>query len=161
MADHANSLPRILVATLPLVALAVSSPAMAANGLCKPLRAFAASVKPDEEHVIKFKTIWGGGFKGSDPDTISEKACDHNGYEPAKAVCAYLMESGAVEFSGVNAMSAIECLSPKSHFANGRLHAISYALRFGTDDRGAHVDIDYYRDEQLGAMVLSIKADGY
>jgi hypothetical protein len=161
MADHAKSLPRVLVATLPLVALAVSSPAMAANGLCKPLRAFAASVKPDEEHVIKFKTIWGGGFKGSDPDTLSEKACDHNAYEPARAVCAYLMESGAVEFSGLNAMSAIECLSPRTRFAKGRLHSIAYSVSFGTDDRGAQMDIDYSWDEQLGAMVLSIKANGY
>jgi Methyltransferase domain len=50
---------------------------------------------------------WGSGFKGSGNElALYAKRCDHNGYEPAKAVCAYLMEHGATEFSGNNAQNA-------------------------------------------------------
>jgi hypothetical protein len=150
-----------LVAMLPLAVLAVALPAVAADAMCKPLREFIGSVKPRETHVLKFHTIWGGGFNGSDQDTMFEKSCEHNEYGPAKGLCAYLMESGAVEFAGENAKSVISCLSSKAHFASGMLHGISYSLTFGTEDRGSNVDVEYSKDEQLGGMVLSITARGY
>jgi hypothetical protein len=150
-----------VVATFPLALVAVTSPSIAADGLCKPLRDFVRSVKPDETRVLEFHTIWGGGFNGADQDTMFEKACEHNEYVPAKVLCAYLMENGAVEFAGENVKSVISCLSPKTHFPSGILHAISYSLTVGTDNRGSHVKIEYSKDERLGGMVLSITADGY
>jgi hypothetical protein len=150
-----------LVATFPMVVLAATSPATAADGLCKPLRDFVGSVKPNETRVLKFHTIWGGGFNGSDQDTMFEKACEHNEYQPARVLCAYLMENGAVEFAGENAKSVISCLSSKTHFPGGILHGISYSLTFGTDNRGSHVNIEYSQGERFGGMVLSITADGY
>jgi hypothetical protein len=150
-----------LVAMFTMAVLAANSPATAADGLCKPLRDFVGSVRPDETRVLKFHTIWGGGFNGSDQKTMSEKACEHNEYAPGKVVCAYFMERGAVEFSGENAKSVISCLSSKTHFPNGILHGISFSLTFGSDNRGSNVDIDYSQDERLGGMVLSITANGY
>jgi hypothetical protein len=150
-----------LVATFSMAALTVTSPVTAADALCKPLREFIGSVKPDETHVLKFHSIWGGGFTGSDQDTMFEKACEHNQYGPAKRLCAFFMESGAVEFAGENAKSVISCLSSKTHFPSGILHGISYSLTFGTHNRGSNVDIEYSQDEQLGGMVLSITAKGY
>jgi hypothetical protein len=150
-----------LVATFPMAVLAATSTVSAADALCKPLREFIGSVKPDETRVLKFHTIWGGGFTGSDQDSMFEKACEHNQYGPAKRLCAFFLESGAVEFAGENAKSVISCLSSKTHFPSGMLHSISYSLTFGTDNRGSHVDVEYSQDEQLGGMVLSITAKGY
>jgi len=135
----------------------------AAQGLCEPLRQFIESVKPDETRTLEFHTSWGSDFRDSnDEQVLSAKRCIHNGYEPAKAVCAYLMQNGAVEFSGNNAKSALMCLSRKTHFADRLvLDGIELSLTYRTDDRGSNVDIKYSHDEKLGGMVLSITARGY
>lgn len=136
--------------------------ASAADGLCGPLRKFVESVKPNETRLLKFHTIWGSDFKDSKEWAMGAKRCEHNGYDPAKSVCAYFMEHGATEFSGNNAKSAVMCLSPKTHFApRMELHTISVSLTYGTDDRGSNVDIEYSEDNELGGMVLSITVDGY
>jgi hypothetical protein len=137
--------------------------AAASNGLCEPLRRFVASIKPNDTRVLEFHTSWGSGFKNSDDEsTIAAKRCDPNGYEPAKAVCAYLMEYGATEFSGNNAKAAVTCLSRKTYFGDRLLlDGIELSLTYGTDDRGSNVDIKFSGDDQLGGMVLSITARGY
>ena len=151
---------RALISVLPIAVLATSAPA--ADSLCGPLQDFVASEMAGETHVLKFHTIWGGGFKGSDDDTFFEKRCEHYAYDPARAVCAYLMEHGAVEFAGENAKVAISCLSAKTRFSSGtELHAISFSLSYGTDNRGSNVEIEYSQDFELGGMVLAITANGY
>lgn len=154
--------PGVLAIVLPLCVLADNPQAVAADGLCAPLRAFIASVKPGEIHSLSFHTIWGGGFKGSDESSFYEKGCEQNSYEPAKGVCADLMENGSVEFAGENAKRAISCLSTKTRFSSGTLlHGISFSMTVGTDNRGSHVDIRYAEDEEWGGMVLTIIAHGY
>ena len=108
----------------------------AEDELCGPLRRFIESVKPDETRVLKFHTTWGSNFKDSDEWAMRAKRCDHDGYEPAKAVCQYFMEYGATEFSGSNAIEAVECLSAKTRFGPLRLHALSLSLTYGTENRG-------------------------
>jgi hypothetical protein len=134
-----------------------------ADGLCGSLRKFVESVRPDESRTLEFHTSWGSDFKDSDGEpAVSAKRCIHNGYEPAKAVCSYFMENGAVEFSGNNAKRAVMCLSQKTNFADRLvLDGIELSLTYGTDDRGSHVDIKFSADEKLGGMVLSITARGY
>jgi hypothetical protein len=64
----------------------------AVPNLCGPLRAFVQSVKPHESRAVEFHTSWGGDFKdSSDAGTVWAKRCLHFDYEPAKAVCAYLL----------------------------------------------------------------------
>jgi len=135
----------------------------AAQELCEPLRKFIESVKPDETRTLEFHTSWGSDFRDSnDESVLSAKRCIHNGYEPAKAVCAYLMQNGAVEFSGNNAKQALMCLSRKSHFADRLvLDGIELSLTYGSEERGSNVDIKYSPDDKLGGMVLSITARGY
>jgi hypothetical protein len=135
---------------------------LAADGLCRPLRRFVTSVKPSETRALEFHTVWGSGFKDSDDgQTLAAKRCDHNGYEPAKSVCAYFMEHGATEFSGNNAKDAVMCLSKKTYFSDLVLDSIEVSLTYGTHDRGSNVEIRYAPDDQLGGMVLSITARGY
>jgi hypothetical protein len=145
-----------------LIMLAANVPAAAEDGLCKSLKSFVSSVKPDETRVLKFHTSWGSNFKDDDEPAFSAKRCDHGGYDPAKAVCAYLMEHGATEFSGNNAKSAVSCLSSQTHVAAGmQIHSVSVSFSVGTESRGSLVDIEFVEDTILGGMVLSITADGY
>jgi len=145
-----------------LIALAAYQSASASDGLCEPLRAFAASVNPGETRVLKFHTIWGSNFKDRAEPGFGAKRCDYAGYEPGKAVCVYLMKYGAIEFAGHNAKSAIQCLSSKTRFdPRAQVHSISVSLTYGEKDRGSLMVIQLEEQDELGGMVLKIKADGY
>lgn len=133
-----------------------------ADPLCGPLREFVRSVEREATRSLEFHTSWGGNFKGASEPAIFAKRCDHDGYAPAIAVCAYLMEHGAVEFPENNLKSAATCLSPKTRIDAGvSLHNISMSLDYGSDDRGSTVTLAYLEDPQLGGMVLKVVADGY
>lgn len=122
----------------------------------------ARSRDTHESRVLEFHTSWGSGFKGSDDKTLYAKRCDHHDYESARAVCAYLMEQGAIEFSGNNAKAVVMCLSQGTRFGDRLLlDGIEISLTYGTNDRGSNVEIQYAQDDQLGGMALSITARGY
>jgi hypothetical protein len=128
------------------------------------MRAFVASVDPNVTRELVFYTSWGSGFKGEEDEdgTMWAKRCTHDGYAPAKAVCDALMKSGAVEFSGHNALRAISCLSKRTRFATRmQLNQGLFRFDYGTDDRGANVTVSFVEDEKLGAMALRITAGGY
>lgn len=132
------------------------------DGLCAPLRAFVGSVKKGETRKIEFHTSWGQGFKGSPTNTFAEKRCIDNGYAPAKAACDRLMADGQIEFSGNDAVRAIACLSPDTHFADSlQLDRIDVQFSYGTEQRGSIVTVIFTQDSELGGMVLKISADGY
>ncbi len=151
-----------ICALLALAALVSTSSAISAEDMCRPLKAFLASVQPDQTRAISFRTIWGGNFRDDPEEAFFAKRCEHGGYEPGKAVCDYLMNFGAVEFSGNNAQSVITCISPNTRFAAGvSLHSIAISTHFGTKNRGANVSVNFQADEELGGMVLTVSADGY
>jgi hypothetical protein len=154
---------RVKSAAVGLIALAICGPGSAAQDLCGPLRKFVDSVKPDESRAIAFHTSWGEDFEDShDSTVISARRCDHKDYGPAKAVCTYLMQHGAVEFAGNNAKAAITCLAQKTNFGPRLLlHDIDISLSYGTPNHGSDVEIKYSQDATLGGMVLSITAMGY
>jgi hypothetical protein len=153
---------RALALGFGVIALSANFPAAAEDGLCKSLRSFIASVKPNETHVLRFRTSWGSNFNDEAEPAISAKRCEHGGYDPAKAVCDYLMAHGATEFSGNNAKSAVSCLSKHTRLAAGmQINSISVSFSVGTESRGSLVDIDFVSDAEIGGMVLSITADGY
>ena len=148
-----------LIATLyPLRADAQERP----DPLCPLLQAFVSSVPPDETREFTFHTIWGANFKDSSESALRATRCVHGEYDPAKAVCVYLVEHGAVEFSGHNAERALTCLSPGTHFAKRvDLRQGVFSLNYGTEERGSNVKILFKEDAQLGGMALQIVADGY
>ncbi len=156
---------RLISAALVVLALDVPLPAEAAtDSLCAPLRAFAASTEPGQKHEIVFRTSWGGGaFKDApEENTFNAWRCEHFHYEKAERVCKVLMEQGSVEFGNHNAMRAIECLSPKTAFAE---HTVfergEFSLMYGTEKRGANITISFEADEKVGGMALRIVAEGY
>lgn len=130
--------------------------------LCKVLRSFVDSVKPGEQREFTLRTSWGENFKDASEQALAAKRCEHSGYEPAKKVCEYLIESGSTEFAGVNVQDAITCLSKKTRFAPFmQLNFGSFSFSYGSDNRGALIDINLRRDEKIGGMAFRLAADGY
>jgi hypothetical protein len=119
-------------------------------------------VGPNDHREFAFHTVWGGNFNDSPDPAVFAKRCDHDGYAPAKAVCDYLMQNGAVEFSGNNAKHALVCLSPRTRFAPGvSLDRGDFSLSYGSPVRGSNITVEFTQDKTLGGMVLRVAADGY
>ena len=130
--------------------------------LCNVLRNFVDSVKPDERREFTLRTSWGENFKDAPKQALAAKRCEHNGYEPAIKVCEYLMEGGSTEFSGINVQDAITCLSKKTRFAPlMQLNYGSFSFSYGSDNRGALIDVTLREDENIGGMAFKLVADGY
>ena len=159
---------KIFVVTAMAFALA-AIPCLGALGfkgdpLCSPLRTFVASVKKDESRTLEFRTSWGTDFKDSPSpgNVFAARRCMFSDYDPARSACDYLMEHGAIEFSGNNAKRAIVCLAPTMRFPSGMsLDRIDVSFYYGTESRGSNVQITFAEDRTIGGMVLTIKADGY
>jgi hypothetical protein len=153
------------VRLLSIALVTLSLPVTATAGtdlLCGPLREFVRSVQPGESKVLEFHTSWGGNFKDGSESAIFAKRCNHYGYGPAEAVCAYLMEHGAIEFSDSNLKRAVMCLSPKTRMGSGlSLNSAVISLTYGSPDRGSQVNLEFDEDPQVGGMVLRLAADGY
>ncbi len=153
---------RLLTTYAAVLAVVAWQPLSAADTLCPPLRKFVESVKPHESKTIIFRTSWGTGFKDSEEPSLAEKRCQHDGYDPAKLVCADFIAYGSTEFPGTNARSAISCLSRDTRFAPRiSVHTIAVSFSYGTDDRGSLVDISLAEDDVVGGMALTITAEGY
>lgn|SRR5690606_17272690 len=147
---------------LAAIAWASSAHASPAPEFCKVLRAFVASVQPDETREFTFRTSWGSNFKDDPEPAMGAKRCEHEGYGPAKNVCVYLMEHGSTEFTGVDVKDAVSCLSSKTQFDRRlSLNLASFHFSYGSDSRGALVDITFKDDPVVGGMAFKVVADGY
>ena len=150
------------LATAIAAAALPSAHASPPSELCEMLRSFVESVQPGEVREFTFRTSWGSNFKDVDEPAIAAKRCNFNGYEPAMVVCAYLAEHGSTEFAGINVKNTISCLSRETNFGPTlRLASGDFSLRYGSDDRGALIDISLQQDEKVGGMAFQLTADGY
>jgi hypothetical protein len=112
--------------------------------------------------VLTFHTRWGAGFKGEPGGAVYAVRCLHHHFAPAKTLCAYLMDHGAIEFYGNNVKRALSCLSLRTTFDSDlQLGRGAFSLSVGTPKRGSHVDIELAEDPQLGSMAMTIKVKGY
>ena len=72
------------------------------------------------------------------------------------------MEHGAIEFSGTNFKNTLECLSPKTAIdALVQFEEASVSMTYGSDERGAIVDLSLKSNAEIDGMVLKIEAQGY
>jgi hypothetical protein len=132
--------------------------------LCSSLRSFVESIKKDESKTLEFHTSWGGDFKDSSSPgyVFAARRCMYSDYGPARSVCDYLMNHGAIEFSGNNAKDAIACLAPATRFSpRMTLDRVDVSFYYGTEYRGSNIQVTFVEDMKIGGMVLTIKADGY
>ncbi|MCT6699978.1 hypothetical protein [Rheinheimera sp. 4Y26] len=129
---------------------------------CDVLRAFVGSVKPDETRQLVFRTSWGANFKDTPGAVLFAKRCEHGDYPAAKNVCSYLMEHASAEFAAVAVKKAIVCLSPASNLDEQlTINSASFSIYYGTQERGALVDISLSEDNKVGGMALKLVAAGY
>lgn len=150
-----------------VLSLLFALPLRAAGGpthdsLCKPLRAFAESVAAGQTQSLEFHTVWGGDFESATARTLYAKQCIDHGYPSAKAVCNFLMQHGAIEFAGNNAINVVSCLSPATHFASPvRLDGLDMSFSVGTPNRGSNITVSYRAATKMRGMVMVITAAGY
>jgi hypothetical protein len=142
----------------------LGAPGSKGDPLCSPLKAFVASVRKDESRTLEFHTSWGSDFKDSSSPgyVFAARRCAFSGYEPARSVCDYLMNHGAIEFSGNNAKRVIACLAPSTRFSPGmRLERVDVSFSYGAESRGSDIQVTFAEDSKIGGMVLTVTADGY
>jgi hypothetical protein len=151
-----------IVLTAALAAFPPSAIASPPAELCAVLRSFVDSVQPKKKREFSFRTSWGENFKDTAEPAFFAKRCVHDGYAPAERVCDHLMEQGSIEFAGSNVKAAISCLSRKTKFAPlMELQSGAFSFSYGSDHRGALVDITLQEDPVVGGMIFRLEADGY
>ena len=129
---------------------------------CKVLRAFVGSVQPGQTREFTFRASWGSNFKDATESALAAKRCTHNGYGPAEKVCAYLMEYGSTEFTGADVKDAVSCLSRKTKFDRDlNLNEAFFSFSYGSDNRGALIDVSFKPDATVGGVAFRLVADGY
>ncbi|WP_445427534.1 hypothetical protein [Alishewanella sp. HL-SH05] len=132
------------------------------DDLCPHLKEFLSSVGVDQSASIELHTSWGANFKDDDGDVMAAKRCIHGNAASAKKACEYLMKNASTEFAGVNFKRFLLCLSPSTKIENSvQFSHAAVSLSFGSEDRGALLDLSLEEDEHIGGMVLKLEAEGY
>lgn len=148
-----------------LLALAACAPAVyaaPATAFCNVLRAFVASVQSGETGGFTFRTSWGSHFNDAPEPAMAAKRCEHEGDEPGRNVCAYLMTHGSIEFAESDVKNAVSCLSRGTRWGHGlSLEHVGVEFTHGSDRRGAVVGITFEEDSAIGGMAFKLVAEGY
>jgi hypothetical protein len=85
------------------------------DGMCPAIVAFADAAD-SSLHSVRLTTDWGGVYtKSEDPGELilAAKECHHDGFEPGRALCGYLLEETSTEFPAANYRRALRCLGLK------------------------------------------------
>lgn len=146
-----------------VAALASSSVAAAVNDeLCPYLENFLNSVEVEQTASIELHTSWGKNFKGETKDVMAAKRCIHAEMAAADDVCEYLMSNTSTEFAELNFRRFLKCLAPKTQIGNNIQfsHAV-VSLSFGSEERGAYLELSLGYDKKIDGMVLKLDAEGY
>jgi hypothetical protein len=151
-----------LLAISSVVVIVPTAQASPTSEFCRALRAFVVSVQPDEIREFTFRTSWGANFKNAAEPALSAKRCEHEDYAPAERVCAYLMDHGSTEFAGTNVKDAVSCLSHRTRFDSRlSLNEADFSLSYGSESRGATIDVTLKEDAEVGGMAFRVVAHGY
>lgn len=146
-----------------VAALVSSSVAAAVNDeLCPYLENFLNSVEVEQTASIELHTSWGKNFKGETRDVMAAKRCVHADMATANDACDYLMRHTSTEFADLNFKRFLKCLAPKTQIDSDIQfsHAV-VSLYFGSEERGAYLELSLGYDEQIDGMVLKLEAEGY
>jgi hypothetical protein len=132
------------------------------------MAAFANAPLHGANRTVRLTTDWGGWF--TEPDEAGEqpmyaKSCEHDDYEPGKALCAYLLENTSTEFAGINARRALRCLGVRvsgsiSPRDDDRLPASAKSKTVLGERVGAEVLVEFDQGSDSSPPKLSITAVG-
>ena len=152
-----------------LCAMLLATPAWTAarvDPLCAPMRTFLTAIKPDTSRVITLHSTWGGGFRR--PDGTSDKGamwamqCENHDFKPARTLCLALLKTSSREFPGSTVVRLLACISPRTRLPTSTMiNSVDLDMQFGSDNRGANINIKLGEDPKLGGSVLTVTADAY
>jgi hypothetical protein len=151
----------VCIAGLATATNVLAAPVPYDQRICKPLKAFVASVGPHQKHDVVFNGIWGQGFKDSHERSLMEKLCKHDGYEPAQPLCQALVELGSAEFPDGNAYEVLACLAGVRYGVHVTLANIEASFDFGKGDTYQQVTVRLADDPVKGGKALTISVEGY
>lgn len=148
---------------LVLLAAALAFPkadASAPPSLCKALRGFIESVQRHEERGFAFHLSLAGKPEG-DSGAINTKRCGHDGYESTVRLCDYLTQHGSPELNSASVKDAISCLSETKFAPSFRPNGWNLSFNYGTEHRGALIEVTFEEGPEVGGVALRLEADGY
>jgi hypothetical protein len=76
--------------------------------LCADLAEFArAAARDGGAREVAYATDWGGAW--TEEEVMYAVDCQHDGYEPGRKLCGYLMENTSIEFPEGNVRAVLAC----------------------------------------------------
>lgn len=136
--------------------------------LCPTIAAFANAPSDGGNHTVRLTTDWGGLFaepNGAGEQPMYAKSCEHNGYEPGRTLCAYLLENTSTEFAGINARRALRCIGVRASGSisprdDDRLPASAKSKTVLGERVGSEVLVEFDQGSDSAPPTLSITAVG-
>lgn len=96
----------LLLLILPLAVACSTGTTREQAQMCTEIASFAAVAASGQSHAVVLR----GGWGGDSPSTLMTHDCQHSGYAPGKALCAYLLPNTSWEFGSDNAKRVAQCL---------------------------------------------------
>jgi len=134
------------------------------DGMCPAIAAFA-NASDASLRSVRLTTDWGGVYTRSDDPThfvMAAKGCAHDGFEPGKALCAYLLEETSTEFPAVNYRRALRCLGRRvsglSPTDDNKLPPSAMSRHVSDVRRGVTVKIELLNGTETTPRILEISA---
>jgi hypothetical protein len=123
------------------------------------IASFANSLTDQSLHKVELINDWGGPLSEKE-DSIYFKRCEHGGFGPEKALCAYLMEHTSTEFPSNNVRRALVCLNTEESRPYMTRHPEYTTLKVHSSTakyvRGrATVGVDYSAEQEM--MTISVR----
>jgi hypothetical protein len=136
------------------------------DAICREIADLANASSDGLLHQVRLMNDWGGLYCSSGPDevAIACKACNHDAYGPGKRLCGYLMENTSTEFSGLNFIRVLRCLSDRyEHLTPGpEVEGMTNRQIWSTKARwvrpGVSVGVEYLPSEKNEPNTLVVFA---
>jgi hypothetical protein len=125
------------------------------DDLCVEMAKFANATQVGTERSVELSTDWSN----------FSKSCAHDGYEPGKAFCQWLMGNTSTEFAHINIGRALACLDPSANYASTGRASPSYLTGkvesyYATHaDENVRIEIEYADGIKGECPTLKITAE--
>jgi hypothetical protein len=156
----ARALVMLLIA--PLVVTGCASLRNQPDGMCAEIARFANSTGDASAHKVELVNDWGGPISQQESQkgdfTLYVKRCDHGGYDPAKVLCAYLMEHTSTEFPYNTVRRALLCLNDPAtspYTARGAAYSAVTASSRSALYVHPHMQVGLEYSEEREALIIS------
>lgn len=137
--DHMKIPTLIVCALLAVTGCASFSGSGRDDAFCGEMIKFANATPLSSQHSVELLTNW--------PEW--SKSCQHEGYEPGKDFCRWLVHNTSTEFAYGNIRRALSCLDPGANYAGGGHAVPSYltgkieSYRVKGADEDVRIEVEY------------------